>query len=159
MPFSVLCTPIVSNEAIYERAHYNPIRAYIFVKLQKNGTFICIFQKFVVSLRGKMKQTKAIMEEKKMNINLTPEVAEGKYVNLAVVSHSSSEFIIDFVAIMPGMQQGNVRSRVIMTPENAKRLLFAMQNNIDKYEKQFGKIEAVGGHTSTLPLSFSGGEA
>lgn len=99
------------------------------------------------------------MEEKKMNINLSPEVAEGKYVNLAIISHSSSEFVIDFVGLMPGMQQGSVKSRVIMTPENAKRLLFALQGNIDKYEKQFGKIEAISAASSTLPLTFSGGEA
>lgn len=100
------------------------------------------------------------MEEKKMNINLTPEMAEGTYANLAIIAHSSSEFVIDFVRMMPGLQQANVKSRVILTPEHAKKLLFALQENLSKYEKQFGKIQIMGNPPagSTLPMSF-GGEA
>lgn len=103
------------------------------------------------------------MEGKKLNINLTPEVAEGTYANLAIIAHSPSEFVIDFVRMMPGMEQANVKSRVIMSPDQAKKLLFALQNNIAQYEKQFGTILSPGsvGHIpgSTIPMSFGGGEA
>ncbi len=101
------------------------------------------------------------MEEQKLQINLSPEVAEGTYTNLAIIAHSSSEFIIDFVRTMPGVKQANVKSRVILTPEHAKKLLFALQENIGKYEKQFGKIQINGSPApgSTIPLSFGGGEA
>lgn len=102
------------------------------------------------------------MEEQKMQINLSPEVAEGVYSNLAIIAHSSSEFIIDFVRTMPGVKQANVKSRMILTPEHTKRLLFALQENISKYEQQFGKIQINGGNPvpgSTIPLSFGGGQA
>ena len=80
------------------------------------------------------------MEEQKLNINLSPEVAEGTYSNLAIVAHSSSEFVVDFVRMMPGQKNANVQSRIIMTPENTKKLLFALQENVAKYEKLFGAI-------------------
>ena len=81
------------------------------------------------------------MEEQKLNINLSPEMAEGTYANLAIIAHSSSEFVMDFVRLMPGQKSANVQSRVIMTPDNAKKLLFALQENIAKYEKQNGTIK------------------
>ena len=101
------------------------------------------------------------MEEQKLNINLTPEVAEGTYANLAIIAHSSSEFVLDFALMMPGLKQANVQSRIIMTPEHAKKLLFALQENIGKYEKQFGKVQLTGTPApgSTIPMSFGGGEA
>jgi hypothetical protein len=101
------------------------------------------------------------MAEQQLNINLTPEVAEGTYANLAIISHSSSEFILDFVRMLPGIKQANVKSRVILSPEHAKRLLFALQDNLAKYENQFGKIQLAGTPTkgSTIPMSFGGGEA
>lgn len=101
------------------------------------------------------------MEEQKININLTPEVAEGTYSNLAVIAHSNSEFVIDFVRMMPGQKSANVQSRIIMTPDNAKKLLFALQDNIAKYEKQNGTIKLNGTPApgSTIPMSFGGGDA
>lgn len=101
------------------------------------------------------------MEENKLSINLSPEVANGTYANLAVIAHSASEFILDFARIMPGVKQANVQARVILTPENAKKLLFALQDNIGKYEAQFGKINLSGTPApgSTIPMSFGGGEA
>ena len=101
------------------------------------------------------------MEEQKLQINLSPEVAEGTYANLAIIAHSSSEFVLDFVCTMPGVKQANVKSRIILTPEHAKRLLFALQDNVGKYEQQFGKIELNGRPApgSTFPMSFGGGEA
>lgn len=101
------------------------------------------------------------MEEQKLNINLTPEIAEGVYANLAIISHSSSEFVADFIRMMPGLKQATVKSRIILTPEHAKKLLFALQENVAKYEAQFGKIKITGTPTpgSTIPMSFGGGEA
>lgn len=83
------------------------------------------------------------MEQKKneIKIELTPEVANGHYANLAVISHSASEFFLDFIAVAPNMPQAKVQSRIIMTPENAKNLLFALRDNIQKYEGTFGEIE------------------
>ncbi|NLL28595.1 MAG: DUF3467 domain-containing protein [Bacteroidales bacterium] len=86
------------------------------------------------------------MEDKKdkenaLNIELNADVADGNYSNLAVISHSNSEFVIDFVSIMPGMPKAKVKSRIIMTPNHAKRLLRALQDNISKYEKNFGEIK------------------
>ena len=101
------------------------------------------------------------MAEQQLNINLTPEIAEGVYANLAVISHSSSEFVLDFVRMLPGVKQANVKSRVILSPEHAKRLLFALEDNLSKYENQFGKIQIAGAPAkgSTIPMSFGGGEA
>ena len=79
--------------------------------------------------------------QNQLNIELSAEVAEGTYSNLAIISHSSSEFVIDFIRIMPGTPKANVKSRIILTPEHAKRLLFALQDNISKYEQQHGKIQ------------------
>ena len=79
-------------------------------------------------------------EENQLQIELTPEVAQGTYTNLAILSHSHAEFIADFVRIVPGMNKAPVVSRLIIAPEHAKRLLFALQDNIAKYEKQFGAI-------------------
>ena len=75
-----------------------------------------------------------------LQIELKPEVAEGTYANLAIITHSSCEVITDFVQMMPGMPKAQVKSRIIMAPEHAKRLLLALQDNIQKYEQQFGAI-------------------
>lgn len=100
-------------------------------------------------------------KEQQLQINLSPEVADGTYTNMAIISHSNAEFVIDFIRMVPGVKQANVKSRVIMTPENAKKVLFALQDNIQKYEKQFGSIQLTGTPApgSTLPMSFGGGEA
>ena len=79
-------------------------------------------------------------QDGQLNIELSAEVAEGTYSNLAVISHSTSEFVVDFIRIMPGTPKANVKSRIILTPEHAKRLLFALQENITTYENQNGKI-------------------
>lgn len=82
------------------------------------------------------------MEEKKqqLDIELSHEIAQGTYANLAIISHSTSEFIVDFVRIMPGVPKADVKSRIILTPEHAKRLMFALQDNIRRYEQMNGKI-------------------
>jgi len=82
------------------------------------------------------------MEEKKqLSLDLKPEIAKGTYSNLAIITHSRSEFIIDFATILPGLPKPEISSRLIMTPEHAKRLLNALQDNIIKYESQFGVID------------------
>lgn len=83
------------------------------------------------------------MEQKKqeLKIEIAPEVAAGHYSNLAVISHSANEFFVDFISVVPNMPQAKVQSRIVMTPENAKNLLFALRDNVAKYEATFGEIE------------------
>ena len=80
------------------------------------------------------------INDNQLQIELTPEVADGTYANLSILSHSSTEFLIDFIRIYPGVRQAKVKNRIVMAPENAKRLIFALQDNIMKYEKTFGPI-------------------
>lgn len=82
-------------------------------------------------------------KEGQINIELNAEVAEGIYSNLALIQHSNAEFIIDFMKLMPGVPKANVKSRIILTPQHAKRLCAAMIDNIRKYESQFGEIKEV----------------
>lgn len=85
------------------------------------------------------------MDEKpitpEIDIELNSDVAEGTYANLAVISHSTSEFVLDFVRLMPGMPKAQVKSRIILTPEHTKRLMLTLQDNIARYESVVGKIE------------------
>ena len=76
-----------------------------------------------------------------LNIEITPEMAGGLYSNLAVITHSPSEFIVDFVQMLPGIPKPKVASRIVMTPEHAKRLLMALRDNISKYESENGEIK------------------
>ncbi len=78
--------------------------------------------------------------EKELNIELDSAVAQGSYSNLAIITHSASEFIIDFIRMLPGIPKPKVSNRIIMTPEHAKRLMLALKDNVDKYEKQHGEI-------------------
>ena len=95
-----------------------------------------------------------------ISIELNEEVAQGTYSNLAVITHSASEFVIDFIRIMPGTPKANVKSRIILTPEHSKRLLFALQENITKFEQQNGKIKiSDNGFVPPVPMGFGGGEA
>ena len=73
-----------------------------------------------------------------IQIELSEEMAQGTYANLAIISHSSCEFILDFIRVVPGVAKAQVKSRVILTPDNAKRLLFALQDNLSKFEEQTG---------------------
>lgn len=91
-----------------------------------------------------------------IDIELSEEVAQGTYSNLAVITHSSSEFVVDFVRIMPGVPKADVKSRVILTPENAKRLMYALKDNMDKYESMHGKISIEEEKGPEIPLNFGG---
>lgn len=96
-------------------------------------------------------------KKNQININLSEEVAQGIYSNLAVINHSSSEFILDYIRVMPGVPQAEVKTRVIMTPEHAKRFLNALQDNIEKYEKAYGEIEVKKqGKGPDMPMNFGG---
>ena len=103
------------------------------------------------------------MEEKKdlkpqqIQIELKEDIAQGVYSNLAILTHSSSEFVIDFIRVMPGIPKADVKSRVILTPEHAKRLSLALQDNISKFESVHGKIKKVeGSGTPPIPMNFGG---
>ena len=80
-------------------------------------------------------------QQNQFQMGINPEVAEGTYSNLALITHSSSDFILDFATALPGMPQPQIKSRVIMAPEHAKRLLQALQSNVYNYEQTFGKIK------------------
>ncbi len=75
-----------------------------------------------------------------LQVELKDDVAQGTYANLAIITHSSSEFILDFVRVLPGVPKAGVKSRVILAPEHAKRLLRALEDNIAKYERTCGTI-------------------
>ncbi len=101
-------------------------------------------------------------EKREIKIELTPEMASGKYANLAILSHSVNEFFIDFVNVVPNAPQARVQSRIIMTPENAKTLLMALQENVRKYENTFGVITPRGmnnNNPNNPPFMPMGGEA
>lgn len=87
-----------------------------------------------------MADDKKNQPQNQLSIDLPEEIAEGVYANLAIITHSSSEFVVDFVRIVPNAPKAKVKSRVILTPEHAKRLLAALADNVQKYERQFGAI-------------------
>lgn len=82
--------------------------------------------------------------QQQVNIELGEKEAEGVYSNLAIITHSNAEFVVDFTRILPGIPKARVLSRIIMTPVHAKLLLNAMHDNIDKYEHKFGEIKIQG---------------
>lgn len=92
-------------------------------------------------------------EQKKIEIEISPELTKGSYSNLAVISHSKSEFIIDFAAMLPGFPKAHVGNRIIMAPEHCKRLLFALKDNIEKYESTFGTISLGNEPKGTINLA------
>lgn len=92
--------------------------------------------------------------DNKLNIELSEEIADGIYSNLAIISHSNSEFVLDFIKVMPGMPKAKVKSRILMTPEHVKRLANALLDNIQKFEATNGKIKDLG--PSGIPMNFGG---
>lgn len=93
--------------------------------------------------------------ENQLNIELSEEIAEGIYSNLAIITHSNSEFVLDFIRVMPGVPKAKVKSRVIITPEHAKRLLVALEDNIEKFEAVNGRIKVQAEQTG-FPMNFGG---
>ena len=94
----------------------------------------------------------------KFQIELPAEIAQGEYANLAIITHSSSDFVVDFARLLPGVPKAQVRSRVILAPEHAKRLLLALQENIVRYEREFGPIKLPNQEPRTI-APYSKGEA
>lgn len=93
-----------------------------------------------------------------INIELTEEIADGIYSNLAIISHSQSEFILDFVRILPGVNKAKVKSRIVLTPQHAKRLYKALADNIEKFETAHGEIED-NDVLPGMPMNFGGNTA
>ncbi len=95
-------------------------------------------------------------DEKKpgLNIELSEEVAEGVYSNLAIINHSPSEFVVDFIKVMPGVPKAKVKSRIVLTPQHAKRFMKALVDNVNKYESQHGAIKNV--DPGNMPMNFGG---
>lgn len=93
--------------------------------------------------------------QNQLNIELSEDIADGIYSNLAIITHSNAEFILDFIRVLPGVPKAKVKSRVILTPQHAKRLFKALGENIKKFEDQHGPIqdaEAIQG----IPMNFGG---
>jgi len=96
-------------------------------------------------------------KQQQIDVELSPEVADGIYSNMAIISHSTSEFVLDFIKLLPGLPKAQVKSRIILTPEHAKRLLISLQDNIRKYEANIGEIQIPQrqGHPD-FPFGFGG---
>ena len=92
--------------------------------------------------------------ENQINIEISEETAEGTYANLAIITHSHAEFVIDFVNVMPGTPKSKVKSRIILTPQHAKRFMKALNDNVQRFEAANGKIQDL--EEVQLPLNFGG---
>ena len=114
---------------------------------------------FIISMSEENKN-KPPQAQNQINIELSEEIAEGIYSNLAMIAHSNSEFVIDFIRLMPGVPKAKVKSRIVITPEHAKRFLLALKDNIEKYENSFGAIKRTD-DMPKFPMNFGGtvGEA
>ncbi len=91
-------------------------------------------------------------KEGQINIELDDKVAEGTYANLAIINHSVSEFIVDFISVMPGQPKAKVKSRIILTPQHAKRLVKALAENVKRFEKSHGEIKDY--EQPPIPMNF-----
>jgi len=91
-------------------------------------------------------------KEGQINIELDDKMAEGTYANLAIINHSVSEFIVDFISVMPGQPKAKVKSRIILTPQHAKRLVKALAENVKRFEKNHGEIKDY--DQPPIPMSF-----
>ncbi len=94
------------------------------------------------------------VDENQIQVELSPEMADGVYSNLAIINHSHTEFVVDFLQLMPGVPKARVKSRVILTPQHAKRLVNALKENVARFEAVNGTIEE--GQAPALPLHFGG---
>jgi hypothetical protein len=93
-------------------------------------------------------------KQNQVNIELPEDLAEGIYSNLAIISHSHSEFVVDFIRLVPNVPKAKVKSRIILTPNHAKRFMKALEDNVRKFESQFGKIEGPE-QTQMPPMNFT----
>ena len=95
-------------------------------------------------------------EGQPLDIELNEEVAEGIYSNFAIITHSQTEFIVDFVRMMHGVPKGKVKSRIVLAPQHAKRLLMALGDNMHRYEENFGNVDIAENQEPNIPLNFGG---
>jgi hypothetical protein len=93
-------------------------------------------------------------QQNQLNIELTEEMADGMYCNLAIITHSNAEFVIDFANVMPGAPKAKVKSRIVLTPQHAKRLLKALADNVKKFEQVNGVIKDL--EPASMPMQFGG---
>ena len=133
------------------------------ISSKKQQKIIWYSPRLFVSLH-KIKILKSMNENKNeqqgLQLELPQDVAQGEYANFAIITHSSSDFIVDFARVMPGLPKAQVKSRVILAPEHAKRLLGALQENIMRYEKEFGPIRIPNQEPRTAkPFDLPQGEA
>jgi hypothetical protein len=99
-------------------------------------------------------------KQSQLELELPQDVAQGEYANFAIITHSSSDFIVDFARVLPGVPKAQVKSRVILAPEHAKRLLAALQENIGRYEREYGAIKIPSQEPRTIaPFPVGKGEA
>ncbi|MDP6908262.1 MAG: DUF3467 domain-containing protein [Flavobacteriales bacterium] len=101
------------------------------------------------------KKTPTGAQGQQLSIELTEEMADGVYSNLAIITHSAAEFVVDFIKVMPGVPKAKVKSRIVLTPEHAKRFMRALQDNVTKFEKEHGPIKHTEG-PPPLPMNFGG---
>ncbi len=145
-----------------ERFNHFPINA---VSLQQDLFFIsisclCFFAFIPAAQVVYLSLNLIIMDEQQnvnpnqLNIEITEEVAEGEYANLAIITHSHAEFVIDFVNVMPGTPKSKVKSRIIFTPQHAKRFMKALTENIQRFEQANGSIRDL--EEMQIPLNFGG---
>ena len=108
-----------------------------------------------------MAEEKKKPKQGQLNIELNEEVAGGVYSNLCIITHSQSEFVMDYIRVMPGMPKAQVKSRIILTPQHAKRLLRALNDNVKRFEAQHGNIKEAAMPEVNMPMNFGGpaGEA
>lgn len=107
---------------------------------------------FIISLTKKMSDQNQVPNQ--LNIEISEDISEGQYANLAIITHSHAEFVIDFVNVMPGTPKSKVKSRIILTPTHAKRFMKAMIENVKKFEAVNGVIQDI--EAVELPLNFGG---
>jgi len=93
--------------------------------------------------------------EHQLNIELTEDIAEGVYSNLAIITHANTEFVLDFIRVMPGIPKAKVKSRIVLTPEHAKRFLSALADNVEKFEAVNGHIK-INEEPPAFPMNFGG---
>jgi hypothetical protein len=123
-----------------------------FFKIQKAFTFVpFLTNRDITRFFMEEKQTN---EPHQLNIELSEEMAEGVYANLAIITHSNAEFVVDFVNVMPGTPKAKVKSRIILTPQHAKRFMKALVDNIKKYESTNGSIQDQ--EPINIPMNFGG---
>lgn len=124
------------------------------VLILRDSFFINNLKPFLLLIFKKEKMPEQNQQPNQLNIEISEETAEGTYANLAIITHSHAEFVIDFVNVMPGTPKSKVKSRIILTPQHAKRLMKAITENIGKYEAINGAIKDL--EEIQLPLNFGG---